>query len=113
MKVPLLPSTPIALEAWFCAIFPDFKVSVIHDDEWPLTFHAVWMEFKPFVHSQAQALTKEQIDSLSGLINLSVLSSGTIENAVSTVFLEHLRGGGLYQRLRPQLSALARSKTHA
>ena len=111
VKTTVLPTTPQELQDALCQVFPDFKPQ--WDDNEPLTYHALLLEFTPHFGKAASTYSERQLRAFGDIVNRSIASGGTLENAVSTCFLEHMHQINVRKVLGPYLSREAKAKSHA
>jgi hypothetical protein len=71
------------------------------------------LEFTPHFGSAASTYSERQLRALADIVNQVVADGGTIENAVSTCFLEHMYQINVRKVLAPYLSGEAKRKSHA
>jgi len=88
------PQTPHQLRDTLVCLFPEFEEEIDVDTSYgrEITFHTLMFDFTPFFGKHVQSFSEKQMRGLSELINLSIESPGTLENAVSTCFLEAVGG---------------------
>jgi hypothetical protein len=103
-----------------CRIFPEFGTewqqdlassldcaAETGDSSFSPTAHSVYFSFSPFVHRATSS--EKQLKELAVLINEAVAEGGNAENAVATVFLEHLGRSPLRKVLWPMFSPAAKA----
>jgi hypothetical protein len=94
-------------------IFPAFA------DEWDegeglgygkatFTYHTVFLTFGPLCYRYLAEASAKEIEDFCTLINDAVESGGSLENAVSTCFLEHASQLGVRKLIKRHLSATAK-----
>jgi hypothetical protein len=103
----LAPQTPDQLRDALVRIFPDFEPEIDLDTSYgrEVSFHTLMFDFTPFFGNHVESFSDRQMRSLGELINPSIKSPGTLENAVSTCFLE---AKGKNRRLRAAMVSTRR-----
>jgi hypothetical protein len=112
-----LPNSPAELQAFLVGVFPSFAADV-EADEWPpefgeLTFHRVMFEFAPFFAKEVDSFSAKQLAAFGQFLQLVEATEGSLENAVSTCFLEHAHQLKVNKKLRPWLGKARRKRPDA
>ena len=107
-----VPQSPEQLLENLFEIFPQFRADdrPIHDDI--PTFHSVLIAFTCFFGAHSSTFSERQLQAFGDLVSAAVAADGVLANAFETCLLEHLHQIRAWQVLRPQLSELAREKSH-
>ena len=110
----LLPTSPLELQSFLARLFPSFAEEAEDPTEWPpeageFTFHTVMFNFTPFFGKEIERFSSKQLAEFGKFLHAVSLTTGSLENAVSTCFLEHTRQIKVNKRLQPWITA-ARSK---
>lgn len=109
-----LPATPSELRALLVQLFPAFDAATdglepMEPEEIPYTFHTVMFDFAPFFAKHQTGFSPRQLERFAQFLVRASASEGSLENAISTCFLEHTRQLKVNRALQPWL-AKARSK---
>lgn len=84
-----IPTTPDELVDVLTAIFPSFSIARDEDDPSPLTFHSIFLfNFNPYVAKNSDSFSTAQHRALAALIDAGSASTGSLENAIDTCFIE-------------------------
>lgn len=97
-------------------IFPDFLEDYPIEalkEEGSESLHFVMLNFTPYFSRNRRSFSEKQLKAFAVFINEAVVVEDSLENAVSTCFLEHLQQTQSYKTLAPFLSSNAKKKTHA
>lgn len=104
-----------------CEIFPNFR-GFWHDDERPAedglvdgvyykwTHHEVLSEFLAFFSKNYEAFSEKQLRQFGTWIEKAISGPTSLENAVSTCFLEHTRQSKINRVLAPYLPREAKRR---
>ncbi|CAG7855901.1 hypothetical protein MCAMS1_00202 [biofilm metagenome] len=108
-----MPTNTEGLLEHLTLLFPSFGVYIRNEElgHGGLTYHSIMSSFSYYF--SRSSFTEKQLKKLGDFINQSVINEDSIENAISTGFLEHLRQINKYALIAPYLSALAKRKTRA
>jgi hypothetical protein len=87
-----------------------FETELEVEDSEELTLHRVMMIFAQYFGANHSRFSQKQLRRLGDWLSTAVSAGDELENAVSTCFLEHARQ---LKVLAPQLSQLAKEKSHA
>jgi hypothetical protein len=90
-----------------------FAIELELEEPGELTLHGVMSLFAQHFGSNGGGYSERQLRSLGGWLSSAVTVPGSLENAVSTCFLEHTRQLKVNRLLAPYLSRLAKEKSHA
>ena len=91
--------------------FTIHRLETENEDE--LTAHRIMMLFAQYFGANHGSFTKKQLARLGEWLSSSVATGGTLENAVSTCFLEHSHQLKVNRIIAPFLSHDAKAKTPA
>lgn len=84
-----IPTTPDELVDALTAIFPSFSIARDEDHPAPLTFHSVFLfDFNPYLAKNSGSFSTRQHRALAALIAAGSASTGSLENAIDTCFIE-------------------------
>jgi hypothetical protein len=104
--------TPEQLRDQLFVIFPAFKAHWDDEDE-AFNYHRVIADFAYYFGHDSATFSEKQVRAFANIVNEAVAGGGTIENAISTGFLEHMRQIGVEKILRPSLSREAKNSFRA
>ena len=112
------PTTPEELRDQLYAIFPDFQEEWdIEDNEFiddgRFTYHGLMLAFHDYITVRIPELSQRQVQTFAELLNTAVAQDDDLENAISTVFLEHMHQLGISKLFGTYLTAQAKRKAHA
>jgi hypothetical protein len=112
------PNRPLELRDRLFAIFPDFRSTwEVEDNEFieggSFTYHGLMFMFRDYFTVRIDQLSEKQVRALADIFNEAVLEDDDLENAVSTVFLEHMHQLRVSKLFRPFLTAQAKRRSHA
>ena len=113
-----LPTSPQELQTFLIAIFPSFSQEAEDPIEWPpefgeFTFHTVMFNFTSFFGREVDLVSTKQLAKFGKFLQAVSLTTGALENAVSTCFLEHAHQLKVSKKLRPWLARRSNNKRDA
>src|SRR5688572_23076487 len=106
-------TSPQGLASALRSLFPDFGDEELFEEirSGEASLHSVMIEFSG--QFNAAAAQSAQLSGLASLVSQSVATTDSLENAVGTCFLEHLRQvdrqGRLWKCLSPDVRAYIRA----
>ncbi len=112
MKKPYI-NTPEELLQSLKDIFPKYVFERNEYDTINLSYHSLLNDFIYFYGKNSTTFTERQLRNFAEVINSAVDAGGTLENAFSTCFLEHLEQIKCRKPLLSFLSAASRTRLHA
>lgn len=109
-----LPRTAPELESTLVGMFPTFAAELTSDaDASPelgeRSLHSVFSDFAPYFSRNVGSFSEKQFERFGQFLNAALQTSGQLENAVSTCFLEHANQLNVSKQLRAALRMAARS----
>ena len=112
------PTNPSELRDQLFAIFPEFRPHwEVEDNEFieggHFTYHGLMFMFSNYFTVRIAESSDKQIRALAEVFNQAVTKDDDLENAVSTVFLEHMHQLKVTKLFGPFLTAQAKRKAHA
>jgi hypothetical protein len=112
--VTTLPRTVAELESTLVGMFPTFAAELTSDaDASPelgeRSLHSVFFEFAPYFSRNVGSFSKKQLERFGQFLHAALQTSGQLENAVSTCFLEHAHQLKVNKQVRAALRKAARS----
>lgn len=105
-------SSPPDLVARIIQLFPSFAVEWNGGEAYgyengDFSYHSVFLTFAPLSYGLLMQASSETVRSFCDFVNAAVEQRGTLENAVSTCFLEHASHLAVRRLIEPSLSAAA------
>ena len=109
-----LPSTVRELESTLVGMFPTFAAELISDADVPPEFgerslHSVFFDFAPYFTRNVGSFSEKQLERFGQFLHAALQTTGQLENAVSTCFLEHAHQLRVNKQVRAALRKAARA----